>query len=360
MLRKAYFFFAVFLTSGLVFGQAPPNQTRNRVNDYGIRGKIIIPNERDSDQRIEVRLEKSAMQVIQTTYTDSSGNFDFRNLSPGSYYIAVTLEGYEPVHQLVEVFNNFGNASVTVLLSKPAIEFRTRPTGLDAADPNVVDIGQMKENFPKKAVQNYEKALDEKKKGRLESAVKLLQEAIQIAPRFFHAHNNLGIVFQALKRYPDAEQEFKRSRELNAKTDRPLVNLGSLYIEQSNLQKSDKAEKGKLLDQALDALEEAVKVNPRSAVGFFLLGQANYRSDFLEEAEEAFKKAHALDEDLAAAQLMLANVYMRLEKWQSVVDTLDSYLKENPKASDYASVEQMRTRIVRSLEAGHDPAHSQQ
>ena len=75
----------VVLASTLAYAQTPQNQQRNRVDDYAIRGKVVIPNQRDSDQRIEVKLEKSALQVIQTTYTDASGNFDFRNLAPGAY-----------------------------------------------------------------------------------------------------------------------------------------------------------------------------------------------------------------------------------------------------------------------------------
>ena len=351
MLRKECFFVTVFLlANALVFAQTPQGQQRNRVESYGIRGKVVIPNQREADERIEVRLEKSIAQVIQTVYTDSSGNFDFRGLVPGTYYVAVTLDGYEPVHQAVEIFSTFGTATVTIMMNKPAVELRERRSAIDAADPDVVDISQMKENFPKKAIQNYEKALEERQKGRIESAIKLLQEAIQIAPTFLHAHNNLGILYQSLKRYPDAEREFKRSRELNAKTERPLVNLGSLYIEQSNLlRQTDTEARGKLLDQALDALEEATKLNPRSAVAYMLLGQANYRSDFLQEAETAFKKAHDLDPHLSAAQLMLANVYMRLEKWPEVMETLDTYLKENPKANDRATVEEMRARIAKNL-----------
>ena len=354
MEKRGWASVVLVLTSALAFAQAPQNQQRNRVDDYAIRGKVVIPNQRDADQRIEVKLEKSALQVIQTTYTDASGNFDFRNLAPGAYYVSVTLEGFEPVHQLVEIFNTFGNSSVTVFLNKPAIEFRDRPTGLDAADPDIVDVSQMKENFPKKAVQDYEKALEEKQKGRLESAVKLLEDALKLAPTFFHARNNLGILYQALKRYPDAEREYKRSHELNLKSDRPLVNLGSLYIEESNLQKSEQAEKGKLLDEALDSLEAAVKLNPRSATGYFLLGQANYRSDFLEEAETAFKKAHTLDPRMSAARLMLVNIYVKLQKWDDVLDNLDTYLKEYPKAPDRASIEQMRERIVKTMETASE------
>ena len=102
MVGKAWLGVVVLvLTIALAFAQAPQNQQRNRVDDYAIRGKVVIPNQRDADQRIEVKLEKSALQVIQTTYTDASGNFDFRNLAPGAYYVSVTLVGFEPVHQLV-------------------------------------------------------------------------------------------------------------------------------------------------------------------------------------------------------------------------------------------------------------------
>jgi len=333
-----------------VFAQNPVPQQRNRLDDLAIRGKLIMASGRDSDQRIEVKLEKSTMQPIQTTYTDSAGGFEFRNLAPGSYYISITLEGYEAVRQQVEVMNSFGNASVTIFLNKPAVDTRSRSTGLDAEDRDVIDISQMKENLPKKAVQDYEKALDEKKKGKIESAIKLLQEAIRVAPNFYHAHNNLGLLYQSLKRYMDAETEYKRSRELNAKTERPLINLGSLYIEQAELQKDNAELTGQMLDQALDALEAAVKLNPRSASAYYLLGSANYKSSFLEEAEAAFKKAYYFDPSLSRVHLVLANIYVREGKWQDVIGSLDAYLKENPKAPDRARIEEMRAKFLQEHE----------
>ena len=37
------------------------------------------------------------------------------------------------------------------------------------------------------------------KKAGIESAVKLLEDAITLAPNFFHAHNNLGILYQVVE-----------------------------------------------------------------------------------------------------------------------------------------------------------------
>ncbi len=335
--------FILFTFSG--FGQVP--QQRNRGADLTIRGKVIVGNSRDVDQRVEVRLERATMQLIQTAYTDSAGSFEFRSLAPGSYYVTVSVDGYEPVRQQVEVFNNFGTANVTIFVNKATGDSRSRLSGLDAEDPDVIDISQMKENLPKKAVQDYEKAMDEKKKGRMESAVKLLEDAIHVAPKFYNAHSNLGMLYQTLKRYPEAETEYKRSRELNTKSEKPLVNLGSLYIEEAELQKENAELTGQILDQALDALEAAVKLNPRSAPAYFLLGSANFKSSFLEEAEAAYKKAHDLDPNLTRIHLLLANIYVRQSKWQAVIEHVDSYLKENPKAPDRAAVEDMRAKILK-------------
>src|SRR5204863_8742696 len=189
-------------------------------------------------------------------------------------------------------------------------------------------------------------AIEEKKRGKLENAIKLLENAVRLAPNFYHAHNNLGMLYQTLKRYPEAETEYKRCRELNAKSERPLVNLGGLYIEEAELQKENAELTGQILDQALDALEAAVKLNPRSAPAYFLLGSANYKSSFLEEAEAAFKKAHDLDPNLSRIHLLLANIYVKQAKWQAVVSNIDDYLKENPKAPDRASIEEMRAKIL--------------
>jgi tetratricopeptide (TPR) repeat protein len=287
---------------------------------------------------------------VATTFTDTSGTFEFRNLGAGSYVVSVSAEGYEPVRQNIDVFTTFSDNGVTIFLSKEAVKTKDRPTGLDAEDPDVVDVSQMKDSLPKKAVENYERAIEEKKRGRTASAIKLLEEAILLAPNFFHAHNNLGILYRSTKRYDDAESEFKRSHDLNPKSAAPLSNLGGLYIEEAGL-KEDKDAAGVVLDQALDSLEQAVKLNPRSASAYFLLGQANYRSSFYQEAEDAFKKGIELDPNLGAARLMLANVYVKQERWPEVVDVLDVYLRDNPKAADRVSIEEMRDNIAKKLPA---------
>lgn len=337
--------------------QTPPPQTapppQRTQSDFMIRGKLFFGSVDANEDRIEVRLEKAGLQLIQIQYSDSIGNFEFRNLQPGLYYVAVKLEGYEEVRQEVEV-DSFGAsrvASVSVFMNKPAVRTVTRRSVFDGEDPDVVDITQIKD-YPKKAVQEFEKALEENRKGNPEKAVKRLEEAIRIAPDFYYAHNHLGVLYQKSARFRDAEKEFRRARELNPRTEQPLVNLGSLFIEESDARRTEGDEVvGELLDNALDVLEEAVKLKPRSAAGHYYLGAANYKSEFYEEAEAALKKALEVDPSRGHARLMLVNVYMKQKRWNLVLEHLNAYLKENPKAPDRAAIEVMRTKILQGLEA---------
>src|SRR5262249_42796239 len=157
-----------------------------------------------------------------------------------------------------------------------------------------------------------------------------LEAALAIAPEFYNAHNSLGIAYQKLQRYRDGEKEFNRARELNPRSVDPLVNLGSLFMqeaEDANVTKTRRL-RGRILDQALDILEAAVKLNPRSGPAHYLLGAANYKSAFYEEAEANLKRALELDRRVSEARLMLANLYMRQKKWELALESLDAYLAE--------------------------------
>jgi tetratricopeptide (TPR) repeat protein len=134
---------------------------------------------------------------------------------------------------------------------------------------------------------------------------------------------------------------------LNPKSPDPLVNLGSVYIDEA-AQAEDRAAAGKILDDALDILEESLKMN-RSATAYYFLGVANYRSSFYEEAEDNLKRALALDAHMPSGRLMLANVYIKQRNWRSAMENLDTYLIENPKAADRAQVEETRSQVAQRV-----------
>jgi Tfp pilus assembly protein PilF len=319
-------------------------QAQNSQPNGVIHGQILIPSAHAAE-RIQVTVQRSDGPIVARVFSDTQGNYDARGLPPGSYEVIVNVEGYEEVRQSVAIGTGFyGTAIVNIPLNEKEKTIVIKPDG-GAAD-DVIDINELTRKYPKKAVQDYEKGRDELRKGNDAKATELLASVVKLAPDFYAAHNTLGTLYQKAGKYQESESEYRRARELNPKSPEPLVNLGSLLIDEATARaKDDKEVIGKLLDDALDTLEEAIKIK-RSAKAYYFLGTAYYRSDFYPEAETNFKQALGLDAHLPAAHLMLANLYMKQRQWRLALEHLDTYLIDNPKAADRASIEDTRTKVA--------------
>jgi hypothetical protein len=46
---------------------------------------------------------------------------------------------------------------------------------------------------------------------------------------------------------------------------------------------------------------------------------------------------------------MLANVYLKQQKWTNALEHLDAYLRENPKAADREQVEVTRSKVTQRV-----------
>lgn len=292
-----------------------------------------------------VTVQRADGPIVARVFTDNLGNYDVRGLGAGVYNILVNVEGYEEVRQEVGIGNGaFSNVTVNIPLREKEKFIVIRPPG--AAEDDIVDIAELGRKHPKKAVQDYDKAQDEARKGNTSKAIDLLLSAVKIAPDFYSAHNSLGTLYQRAGKFNDAEAEYRRARVLNPRAAEPLVNLGSLFIDQAVAREHEGREVvGKILDQALDILEESLKLK-RSQKGYYFLGTAYYRSNFFEEAETNLKRANEMEPNLPAANLMLANLYIKQRKWQDALDQLDTYLNENPNASDREQILGTRAKVA--------------
>jgi tetratricopeptide (TPR) repeat protein len=350
MTKKACLWLSVFfLTSLSAWAQLPtPQQPQRGIQTFEIRGKLIFSQVNAPDERIEVNLEQR-FQRIQTAFTDSLGQFSFRNLGPNAYTITVRYPGYEDVSQQVEIYSNNTSTSVVIQM-QPALAVKRTNGGFEGDDPDIVDVKQLTKSYPKKALQEYEKAIEQNRKGDMSRSVQHLEEAIKIAPDFYHAHNNLGVAYLRLQRFRDAEKQYRIATELNPRAEQPLVNLAILFITESDSRRSEGRDVyGKLLDDAMDSLDEAIKIRPASATAHFYLGTAYYKSDFYNEAEQSLKKACELDPKLAVGRLMLVNVYLKQKRWNNLVEQIDIFVKDNPNAKERKAMEELRQKITKEL-----------
>ena len=319
--------FALLLAVPLAFAQMQPGQTgRIRVDIPVLSGRAV------KHIQVILRNENGWMALP----VEQDGNWEpveFGGLAVGSYEVVVTADGYEPVRWPVALGDMTRLVNASVML-KEKEKFGDVPSA---------------DKFPKKAVQDYEKAVDESRKGNTDRALKLLVSVIELAPDYYSAHNTLGTVYQKLNRYRDAEKEYKRAGELSPKSDEPLLNLGALYIQEADARASESpADAGKLVGQAREFLEQALKIK-RSAMAYYLLGTAQYRTSAFEQSEMNLNQALEIEPRMPAARLMLANLNMRQQKWAAALSHLDAYLTENPKAADRAQIQETRARVAQRI-----------
>ena len=321
-------------------------QAQGNQGGGAIHGQILIPSVRAAE-RIQVIVQKSDGPIVARVFSDSLGNYDVRNLASGSYDIIVNVEGYEEVRQSVAVGSGiFGAVTLNIPLREIEKVIIIKPA--NAADDRV-DVNELGRKYPKKAVQDYEKALEEIRKANDAKALELLVSVVKLAPDFYSAHNTLGTLYQKTNRFRDAEAEYRRARELNPRYADPLVNLGSLFIDEADARSKEGEEVvGKILDEALDILEESLKIS-RSPMAYYLLGTAYFKSKFYEESETNLKRAVEMGVRVPGARLMLANLYIRQQKWQNALENLDAYLTDNPKAADRAQIQDTRSKVAQRI-----------
>jgi len=312
----------------------------------GIRGKIVVPAV-GWGERIELLIERQGEvgQVFAVTYTDSLGSYYVDGLPLGSYVLVVKLDGYNEVRERVDLGNPEYGANVptiNIILDRKPPDSEENPSRRN--DPNVVDASELRKSYPKKAVEEYEKAQEDARKGSTARALERLRTAVKLAPDFYPARHLLGVVFEQMKRPAEAENEYRLARELNPRFAPPRVSLGRLYLEQAEArEKSETSEK--LLQQAIEVLEEAVKLQG-SATAHYLLGAAYYKTRRDADAEANLKRSLDLNDGAGPARLVLANVYIRQEQWSAALEHLNAYLKANPNSPDRRQIEEIRDRIM--------------
>ncbi len=172
--------------------------------------------------------------------------------------------------------------------------------------------------LPGGAVKEFHRSEKAVRSGDFAAAAEHLQRAIQIAPNFVQAHNNLGASYIQLKAYESAVTEFQAAIALDAKMQAAYRNLGlGLFL----LHRYPEAEL---------AARQAMQLNPQRSPARYTLGRilAAEGSSSM-EAEDLLRESTP---QYPEARLPLAQVLLNRGASREAVSELNAYLK-SPGAS---------------------------
>lgn len=304
----------------LVFALLPPSAAAQQQILGNIIGHMHVQRGDSPSERIMVSLEVRGAPM-DSAYSDSSGTFGFHNLSPNQYYIVINDEKYEPIRRsvIIEATTMSPNVSLDVILVPKKDANADAGTGdSKGANPNMIDVREYADRFPKRAVKEFDKGLGADGDGKHDEAIRHYLKAIEIAPDFYLAHNNLGSDYQNKSDFPNARKEFERVVQLNHSDAAAYFNLSNVCM---------------LMGQLLEAeqyLDEGLRRQPDSSLGQFLLGTLDLRLKKLPQAELALTRAIQLSPMLPQPRLQLVNLLLAQGRNDAAASQLRDFLDKLP------------------------------
>lgn len=301
---------------------------------YELEGVIYGPDSTPL-RGIAVFLEDQTRARIGQSITDSDGEYRFSRVVAGVYYIVVKPNDKQfqsAVHR-VELINTarIGSNSSTERIDLTLTSL-ARPVETSSRTVFAQDV-------PPSAVAEYQRATDSLAKKDSDLAIKHLNAALIIFPDYFMAAQQLGLLHVENEQYQKAIAPLVKAIEINSDAGPSYLALGiaSLRLGRADL--------------AIDALERARRLDPKSFRVHFFLGLAFLDLNRLDEAERALKESYNLggDSKVASARLHLAAIYSKQGKSLEAINELQAYLRDHPKAANAASVREAINKLKTKL-----------
>jgi len=176
--------------------------------------------------------------------------------------------------------------------------------------------------------------------GQYSNAEQEFKKTIQLDSNFVHAYNGLGTVYRITQRFPEAEINFKKAIQLDSNYITVYNSLGSLY------------RMTKRLDEAEKQFNKAIQLDSTFAKAYGNLGNLLSSQGRYPEAEKQFRRAIQLDSTFPSFQSGLGNVfratgeYLKAEQQFKKVIQLDSTI-----ANTYNNLGSVYNSTFRYLEA---------
>jgi len=310
---------------------------------HQIRGRVFLPTGAPAEERLRVTLRTFAHSIVNETFTDSLGNFEFRAVPNGTYEIIVWgTDRYETEIERIEVFSRAARVFTqnVFLREKESSVSRQRTEG-------TVSLAQLSEVIPKAARKEYERGAKASRQGNPQKAIEHFQKALALHPRYVQALNDLGVQYLRLSDLDQARALFQKALEVDPHAPHPRVNLGFLHMLRKDY------------DAALTALQQAVALDPTNWSARMLYGIALMQTGDLVRAQAELERALALGPPPTSSivRLHLANLFLQRGEYARALEQSEKYLEEVPNAANATNVRERVKQLRELIRAQNRPPH---
>jgi VWFA-related protein len=190
-----------------------------------------------------------------------------------------------------------------------------------AQDKVLIDSGTVSAldlEAPNKAVAEYNRGTSLLRQQNSKEAIKHLQRAIDVYPRFVSAHIALGLAYVDQEEPVPATKEFEAASALDQKFPGSFLNLGMVALSRNEFA------------TAQPELEKAASLRPNDARILSSLAYAQNGTHQYQRVLETAKRVHSLDhKGLANVHYIAASAAMSLSDFVTVERELNLFLNED-------------------------------
>ncbi len=299
--------------------------------------------ERTFELHLQIEPKAPAAVYIQGSITPFSaagragpdGRARFKNLLPGPYTVSAVVRGHGEAQQTVEVGPSTADSKGRVRAT-----LRVAETGsLPESTRQRAQVSARQLSVPERARKEYLDAQKKLERRDIEGAIAHLQKAVELAPQFVVAWNNLGTIAYQTKRYAEAEKYFRQALEQEADAYDPLVNLGGTLL---SLERYKDALPYNL--HAVQRRPEDALANSQLGMNYFFLGRFELGIKHLAIAKK-IDPAH-----FSLPQLTLAEIYLQKNEKHAAADELEEFLRFHPDWPAAASVREAIGKLRKARE----------
>ncbi|MGH9627814.1 MAG: tetratricopeptide repeat protein, partial [Bryobacteraceae bacterium] len=118
--------------------------------------------------------------------------------------------------------------------------------------------------------------------GDYPASIEMYKRALALNPEFWRAHDGMGLSYQAIRRFHDAESSFRMAMHTSmGRSPWPVYNLGAMSVDLGKY------------GEAKQLLADALAIDSDFSKAHYQLGRVHEKLDESEEALESYRRAAA-------------------------------------------------------------------
>ena len=153
--------------------------------------------------------------------------------------------------------------------------------------------------------------------GNPNASIKLIKRALETAPDYSQAYNNLGNAYNTLDQIEDAIDNYSQALELNPDNVDALFNLGLMQRKIGNY------------EEARKLLQKCVEVEPRRADINFYLGAIYEKLGNRMQAQICYRVALNVDPNYNEARVSLGNLFQTVGRLDESIEQYDLAMEKD-------------------------------